>query len=321
MPTLPLTTTPSAPLANGVTCSLPALIDRARTRLAEARTSAEVLEARAVAQAAYHYSKLIDAGNETKADCLLLVKRAEIRMADELDKKPSAQGRRSDFVRTSDEVNPTLAELGLSRQRVDEWRELRDAGENVVEAAIQAALDEGRAPTSGGIQRAVNGGHHRTQFTGENEWYTPAEYIEAVRACLGAIDVDPASSARAQETVRASRFFTRDDDGLRHDWHGRVWLNPPYSQPDIARFVDKLLAEIGAGRVRQAILLTHNYTDTGWFHAAAAKCAAICFTRGRIRFVSATGGIAAPTQGQAFFYFGVDVDRFRTAFGGFGFIR
>ena len=142
-----------------------------------------------------------------------------------------------------------------------------------------------------------------------------------MRACLGAIDVDPASSACAQETVRASRFFTRDNDGLCRDWHGRIWLNPPYSQPDITRFVDKLLAEIDAGRVCQAILLTHNYTDTGWFHAAAGKSAAICFTRGRIRFVSATGGIAAPTQGQAFFYFGAEVDRFRDTFGGFGFIR
>ena len=37
--------------------------------------------------------------------------------------------------------------------------------------------------------------------------------------------------------------------------------------------------------------------------------------------MSATGGIAAPTQGQAFFYFGAEVDRFRDTFGGFGFIR
>ena len=95
----------------------------------------------------------------------------------------------------------------------------------------------------------------------------------------------------------------------------------PVSETEAARFVDKLLAEIGTGRVRQAVLLTHNYTDTGWFHAAAGTCAAICFTRGRIKFVSATGGIAAPTQGQAFFYFGAGADRFRNTFGGFGFIR
>ena len=254
---LPLAKTPTAPAGTVASCSLPALIDRARTRLAEARTSAEVLEARAAAKAALHYARLQKAANETQADCLAMIKRAEIRMANELDRKPNAQGRRSDFVRTSDEVNPTLTELGLSRQRVAEWRELRDAGEAVIDEAIQEALDEGRAPTHADIQRAacsqgtaraVKGSHHRTRFTGENEWYTPAPYVEAARACLGAIDLDPASSAAAQATVRAARFFTRDEDGLRHEWRGRIWLNPPYAQPDIVHFVDKLLAEVNAGR-------------------------------------------------------------------------
>jgi phage N-6-adenine-methyltransferase len=126
---------------------------------------------------------------------------------------------------------------------------------------------------------------------------------------------------RCASNREAARFFTRDDDGLRHEWRGRIWLNPPYAQPSIVHFVDKLLAEVNAGRATEAILLTHNYTDTGWFHAAAGQCAAICFTRGRIRFVGASGEIAAPTQGQAFFYFGAGLDRFRASFGSFGFIR
>ena len=74
-------------------------------------------------------------------------------------------------------------------------------------------------------------------------------------------------------------------------------------------------------RAALPILLTHNYTDTAWFHAAAGQCAALCFTRGRIRFVGASGEIAAPTQGQAFFYFGPSIERFRETFGGFGLIR
>jgi phage N-6-adenine-methyltransferase len=308
--------------------TLPALIDRARWRLADARTSAEVLEARAAAKAALHYAKLQKAANETQADCLAMIKRAEIRMADEID---AAQSRGEvatrddgaairDHVQSSDKI-ATMDELGLDRRRVAEWRELRDAGEDVVDRAIQAALDENRAPTNADIQRAARGRHHRTQFTGENEWYTPAEYVEAARACLGGIDLDPATSPQAQDTIRAARFFTRDDDGLRHDWPGRIWLNPPYAQPDIARFVDKLLAEVDADRASQAILLTHNYTDTAWFHAAARRAAAICFTRGRIRFVNPAGEIAAPTQGQAFFYFGPAVPRFHENFSGFGFIR
>ena len=186
-------------------------------------------------------------------------------------------------------IPPRSTRLAFRKQRVAEWRALRDAGEEVLDAAIQGSLDEGRAPTNADIQRAVKGSHYRTQFTGENEWYTPAEYVEAARTCLGSIDLDPATAPLAQQTVRAAHFFTRDDDGLRHDWRGRIWLNPPYAQPDISRFVDKLLAELAAGRAMQAILLTHNYTDTGWFHAAAGRCAAICFTRGRIKFVSATG--------------------------------
>jgi len=322
---------PATPIVNGAACSLPALIDRARTRLAEARSSAEVLEARAAAMAAMHYAKLQKAANETQADCLLLIKRAEIRMADEIDAAQqrgevatdaTGGGRPSKTCPEFGQVSPaTYDELGISSQRVAEWREMRDAGEAVVDEAIQAALDEGRAPTNADIQRAVKGGHFRSHFTGENEWYTPAPYVEAARACLGSIDLDPATAPAAQETIRAARFFTRDDDGLKHEWHGRIWLNPPYAQPDIARFIVKLLAEIAAGRATEAILLTHNYTDTAWFHAAAGQCAALCFTRGRIRFVGASGEIAAPTQGQAFFYFGRGIERFRETFGGFGFIR
>jgi phage N-6-adenine-methyltransferase len=309
--------------------TLPALIDRARCRLADARTSAEVLEARAAAKAALHYAKLQKAANETQADCLAMMKRAEIRMADEIDAaqargevaRPTDSLRQNTVVQSSDNGATTFDDLGLDRRRVAEWRELRNAGEAVVDQAIQTALDENRAPTNSDIQRAVRGRHHRTQFTGENEWYTPAEYVEAARACLGGIDLDPATSPLAQDTIRAAHFFTRDDDGLRHPWPGRIWLNPPYAQPAIARFIEKLLDELATGRAEQAILLTHNYTDTAWFHAAAERSAAICFTRGRIRFVSATGELAAPTQGQAFFYFGSAEWRFLETFGSFGFIR
>ena len=62
-----------------------ALIDRVRSRLAEARTLQELLDARAVAMAARHYARVTRASNETQAGCLLLIKRAEIRLADEID--------------------------------------------------------------------------------------------------------------------------------------------------------------------------------------------------------------------------------------------
>lgn len=162
--------------------------------------------------------------------------------------------------------------------------------------------------------------NHRAQGTGENEWYTPPQYLEAARHVLGGIDVDPATSVQAQETVGAALFYTAATNGLLHEWNGSVWMNPPYSQPFIHLFIEKLAIEVREGRTTAAIALTHNYTDTEWFHIAARACQAICFTRGRIKFVSPEGEEAAPTQGQAFFYFGDKVDYFADVFSQFGFV-
>src|SRR5690606_11656845 len=131
-------------------------------------------------------------------------------------------------------------------------------------------------------------GSHRTLGTGNNEWYTPATYIDAARDVLGKIDLDPASSERAQAVVKAERYFTADDDGLDSNWFGNVWLNPPYSRDLLPSFVDKLVCEVREGNVEQAIMLTHNFSDTAWFHNAAEIADSICFTRGRIDFYNET---------------------------------
>jgi phage N-6-adenine-methyltransferase len=301
---------------------LPGLLARAGQRLLDARNSAEVLEAKKIAEAALHYAKVTQAANETHADCLRIITRAEMRMANEIDRGQAAGelqragGARNFIVQPSDNEAASLDDLGIDRRRVSEWREVRDAGPEVVEQAIGEALDEGRAPTKADIHKHVRG----TFGTGQNEWYTPDDHLARARSVLGAFDLDPASSDAAQQKVRAAEYFTVDRDGLQQEWRGRVWLNPPYAQPHIADFVSKMVAERRAGRVSAAIMLTHNYTDTTWFHEAAGVADAICFTRGRVRFYDASGVIAAPTQGQAFFYFGDDVAAFASAFAEVGFI-
>jgi len=159
-----------------------------------------------------------------------------------------------------------------------------------------------------------------TQGTGDNEWYTPAEYIDLARLVLGEIDLDPASTPLANERVKATQIFTEAENGLMQDWVGNIWLNPPYAQPAIQHFADKMVAELEAGHVTAAIVLTHNYTDTAWFQQLAHAASAICFTRGRIRFEAPNGDQAAPTQGQAFFYFGSDVGPFAVVFADVGFV-
>lgn len=102
------------------------------------------------------------------------------------------------------------------------------------------------------------------QDSGQAEWWTPQPILEAARVVMGGIDLDPASSAEANERVGAVKFYDEPADGLSlaRPWAGRVWLNPPFA--DTSRFIAKLMAEYDAGRVREACVITFASLDTAW---------------------------------------------------------
>jgi DNA N-6-adenine-methyltransferase (Dam) len=217
----------------------------------------------------------------------------------------------------------SLPDADPGKQTAERWRKRfclkSDAGTVIDQDKLAVALDEAQARALRVVEQQPKGTERGTAGTGEFERYTPATYIESARKVLGTIDLDPCTCDQAQATVRADKFFTVDDDGLTKDWTGKVWINPPYHRELQPKFVAKLVAEIGAGRVTEAIMLTNNSTDTEWFRQAAEACDAICFTMGRVGFTQPGGQVVAPTQGQAFFYFGDWPERFRDEFATIGF--
>ena len=137
-----------------MTENLPALITRASQRLAHAKISAEVIEAKHLAESALHYAKLTSATHETHADCLRIITRAEMRMADEVD-QGQERGEIAAEGQHGDKAPQSLGSLGLNDRRVADWRKTRDAGAGVVEEAIGEALGKDKAPTRADIMRAV----------------------------------------------------------------------------------------------------------------------------------------------------------------------
>jgi ParB family chromosome partitioning protein len=159
---------------------------------------------------------------------------------------------------------------------------------------------------------------HVTNNSGCNEWYTPQRYIDLAREVLGEIDLDPASCAFANETVKARLFYSEDDDGLTKPWHGRVWMNPPYSADLVLKFAEKFVGEYNDGNVTEGIVLVNNATETAWFASLVSAATAVCFPRGRIRYQSQNRESLAPLQGQAFLYFGENGDKFLRVFSEIG---
>lgn len=121
---------------------------------------------------------------------------------------------------------------------------------------------------------------HESTYNESKEWYTPRYIFDA----LGLeFDLDPASPGKnIVPWIPSDRHLTVLDDGLVHKWDGKVWLNPPYGT-DTPKWLKRLCEH------RNGMALVFSRTDTEWFHKYATQADAICFLRGRIRFIKASG--------------------------------
>jgi phage N-6-adenine-methyltransferase len=211
--------------------------------------------------------------------------------------------------RTESQARP-LASLEPDEQREVWQRVITSVPETEITAArVQKAVDEYKQKP------------HVSYNSGNNEWYTPAEYIYAARDVMGSIDLDPASSELANKTVNADTYYTAEDDGLTKEWFGHVWMNPPYSSDLIGKFADKLISHYQNGDIEEAIVLVNNATETNWFQTLLEKCLAVCFLKRRVKFIDTEGNPSgAPLQGQAILYFGNKPACFGERFKEFGVI-
>jgi phage N-6-adenine-methyltransferase len=298
--------------------------DAACRAIAEAKAVDEVKHIRDSAIAMRAYAR--QAKNKgLEADAWEIRQRAERRIAELMEAHKDTGGFQRGGDRRSKVANGplkpiTIQEVGIDQHLADRARKLAklDAEE------FERRLADGRARIQDVTERVrvdlIAPTAHVGQNSGDNEWFTPKEFIEPARKVLGAIDLDPASSEDANTVVKAGSFYTKDDDGLARKWKGRIWMNPPYAQPLIEQFAEKLAVEVDSGAVTAAVVLVNNATETNWFRTIAERASAVCFPAGRVRFWHPDKPTAAPLQGQAILYIGSKPTTFHARFSELGIV-
>src|SRR5690349_17616072 len=101
---------------------------------------------------------------------------------------------------------------------------------------------------------------HEKHSGGTDEWLTPPSLI----AALGSFDLDPCSP-RVRPWDTAAKHYNVEDDGLRQEWRGRVWLNPPYS--DAGKWLGRLANHGQGTALIFARTETRLWFDHVWPHA------------------------------------------------------
>lgn len=158
-----------------------------------------------------------------------------------------------------------------------------------------------------------------------DSWFTPPEYLDSVRMVMGGIDLDPFTTKAANEIVDAKWIFTIEKSAFENDWklgkNMRVFMNPPYSAGLCSRAINRFIDQYETRNFVEGIVLVNNATDTRWFNELVKHCRAICFTDHRISFWNADRKhVSGNTRGQAFFYFGKKLVKFKKTFEKHGFV-
>jgi len=130
---------------------------------------------------------------------------------------------------------------------------------------------------------------HEPNTGASDDWYTPREIFWALGELF---DLDPCSPGPGH-WVPAKAIYTKADDGLAQPWHGFVFMNPPFgARNGHVPWLRKFLAHA------DGIAIVRAYTSSAWFHEHAVKADAMCFPRGKTKFIRPDGSIGkAPGHG------------------------
>lgn len=127
-------------------------------------------------------------------------------------------------------------------------------------------------------------------YTGNSEeWGTPQELFNRLNKEFNfTIDI-----CASKENTKCPKYYTKEEDALKQEWGGVIWMNPPYGR-QIGNWVKKAKEIARQGKATVVCLLPAR-TDTAWWHDYAMKADEIRFIKGRLKFGDGKGSAPFPS--------------------------
>lgn len=125
-------------------------------------------------------------------------------------------------------------------------------------------------------------------------WLTPPFILDALGGA-DSFDLDPCAAPLPRPWPTARRMIALPDaNGLMVQWSGRVWLNPPYSSAEIARWLRRIAAH------DHGTALIFARTETEAFHRFVwERASGLLFLEGRLTFHDSDGQLAMGRDGRS----------------------
>lgn len=127
---------------------------------------------------------------------------------------------------------------------------------------------------------------HNVQFTKDNEYYTPKEFVER----FGKFDYDPATTSQKALDLNIPHYDTIETNGLTSNWglYKRIWINPPFTIKHL--FLQKAVETVKHYHNEIYILFPIEFMTTKRFHEIMKGMGGIIYLPdGRIKFQSGLG--------------------------------
>lgn len=127
----------------------------------------------------------------------------------------------------------------------------------------------------------------------KQEWTTPQDLFDKLNKEFN-FNFDLAAD---ETNTKCKKFFSKEDNALSKEWHGRCWLNPPYGEKNyrISDWVKKCFEEVYSyERCDIVVILIPARTNTKWWNNYIMKAQEVRFILGRPKFGNAIHGLPQP---------------------------